>query len=66
MSFKLDTVEAERANGPKITLVKKWHYRIKTGSRCKGLLSSHKYKCPVAACLAGERMINKLQGMSDG
>lgn len=62
MGLKLTTVEAERTRGAFANPITKWRYKITTGSRCKGLLSSHAYTCPMKAVLAGERMINKLGG----
>jgi hypothetical protein len=61
MKLKLTTVEAERTRGAFCNPVTKWRYRITTGARCKGLLSQHMYTCPIKACVAGERMIKKLQ-----
>ncbi len=62
MKLKLSLVEAERTSGAFCNPITKWRYRISTGSRCKGLISNHKYKCQVSAMAAGERMIKKLEG----
>jgi hypothetical protein len=62
MKLKLYVVEAERTRGAGCNPITKWRYKISTGSRCKGLISSHKYNCQVSAMAAGERMIIKLEG----
>ena len=62
MKLELTTVVAEGREGAFCNHPTKWHYKITTGSRCNGLISAHKYKCPIQAAIAGERMIKKLNG----
>jgi hypothetical protein len=62
--LKVQTVEAERTRGAFCNPVTKWHFMITTGSRCKGMVSKHKYTCPIRAIEAGERMKNKLLGLT--
>ena len=65
MDFKLSTVEAERTKGAFSNPITKWHFKISTGSRCKGLVSTQKYTCPIRAVEAGERMLKKLKQVND-
>ena len=65
MKLKLYVVEAERTRGAGCNPITKWSYMISTGSRCKGLISKHKYDFQVSAMAAGERMIKKLEGKGD-
>jgi len=60
MELKVTTVEAERTRGAFCNPITKWHFKISTGSRCRGLISAHKYTCPIKAAEAGERMKKKL------
>ena len=61
--LKLTTVAAGEHQAVRFSpVVRKWRYKITTGSRCRGLLSQHMYTCPVNAAIAGERMLKKLKG----
>ena len=65
MDLKLSIVGAERTRGAVSNPITKWHFKISTGSRCRGLLSAYKYTCPIKAAEAGERMIKKLKQPND-
>lgn len=59
--LSLKIIEGERTREAGCNPITKWRFKITTGSRCKGIVSSHLYKCPIIATKAGERMIKKLK-----
>ena len=59
--LNLQIIEGERTRGAFCNPITKWRFKITTGSRCKGIVSSNLYKCPISATKAGERMIEKLK-----
>lgn len=58
--MKVTTVEATRAKGAFCNPVIEWSYKITTGKRCKGLVSTQKYAERHNAFRAGQRMALRL------
>lgn len=58
--IKVTTVEATRDEGAFCNPVIEWSYKITTGKRCKGLVSTQKYSKRHNALIAGRRMVLRL------
>lgn len=62
MVLKLDVVDSKRLKEAFSYSTITWKYKITTGPRCMGLVSSKDYKSVDSAFNAGNRMIKKLKG----
>ena len=64
LDVKVTTVEATRSEGAFCSFVIEWSYKITTGKRCKGLVSTQKYAERHNAFSAGQRMALRLKKRS--